>query len=270
MQNKQPSTLPIWLISLIIVIVLHITIAAALIIGWTPPPLPPTTAPAAIMLEFSPLIETPNNTPQEDPAPVTQEASDPTPVEPEPIKEPDLLPEPPVEAPKPRVVINKQPKPKPIKKPIRKPVEKPIKKPKEITNDTKPKADVTSTASAASQNVSDRVAAPETIVSKGPSKAQITWQSRLFSHITRYKRYPRMARSKRQQGTVSVNFTIDSQGKVSAKNIVKSSGYPLLDQEVLDLLDRAQPLPKPPAKILNGKISRTITIPISFNLKDRY
>lgn len=270
MQNKQYSALPIWLISLVIVIGLHIGVAVALIIGWNPAPPVPLSAPAAIMIELSPTIEAPNNTPQENPAPVTQEASEPTPVEPEPVVEPEPLPEPPIETPKPKVVINKQPKPKPIKKPVKKPIEKPIEKPKEITTDTKPKAETTSTASAVSENISDRVAAPETTASTRPSKAQITWQSRLFAHITRYKRYPRMARSKRQQGTVSVNFTINAQGRVSSKRIVKSSGYPLLDQEVLDLLDRAQPLPKPPADVLKGKTARTITIPINFNLKDRY
>lgn len=269
MQSRQSSVLVRWLISLLIVIGLHIGLATALIIGWAPSPPNIQEAPAAIMVELSPLIEAPNNTPQEDPAPVTQEVSNPTPTEPEPIDEPEPMPEPPVETPKPKLVINK-PKPKPIKKPIEKPMEKPIEKPKEITNDTQPKADATSKASAASNNVSDRVAAPETTASTGPSKAQITWQSRLFAHIARYKRYPLMARNKRQQGTVSVNFTIDAQGKVSNKRIVKSSGYALLDQEVMDLLDRAQPLPLPPADVLNGKTARAITIPINFNLKDRY
>lgn len=270
MQSKQSSSITLWLISLIIVIGLHIGLAVALMVSWNAAPPPLLTAPAAIMIELSPTIEAPNNTPQEDPAPITQQVSNPTPVESDPIDEPTPLPEPPIEAPKPKVVINKQPKPKPIKKSVKKPIEKPIEKPKETTEDTLPKAESTSKTSAVSDKVSDRVAAPETTASNRPSKAQITWQSRLFAHIARYKRYPLMARKKRQQGTVSVNFTIDTQGKVSAKRVVKSSGYPLLDQEVLNLLDRAQPLPKPPADVLNGKNARTITIPINFNLKDRY
>lgn len=270
MQNKQPSSIILWVISLIIVIGLHISLAVALMFSWHAAPPPPLTAPAAIMVELAPSIEAPNNTPQKDPAPITQQISDPTPEEPDPIDEPDPLPEPIIEKPDPKVVINKQPKPKPIKKPVKKPIEKPIEKPKEITEDTLPKAEISSTASAVSDRISDRVAAPETTASTSPSKAQITWQSRLFAHIAKYKRYPMMARKKRQQGTVSVNFTIDTQGNLSAKRIVKSSGYPLLDQEVLNLLDRAQPLPKPPADVLNGKNARTITIPINFNLKDRY
>ncbi len=257
-----------WLIAFIIVVALHIGLATALMLGWNPLPPAQPPIPAAVMLELAPLPEAPNNTPQENPAPVEQVASDPTPVEPEPIQEPDPIPVPePVEAPEPKVVIQKKPEPKPIKKPVEKPVEKPIEKPKEITEDTRPKAEVTTNSSAVSDRVSDRVAAPVTTSSTRPSKAQITWQSQLFSRIARYKRYPREARSKHQEGTVSVNFTIDAQGQVLAKHIVKSSGYPSLDQEVLDLLDRAQPLPKPPADVLNGNSSRAITIPINFNLR---
>lgn len=260
-----------WLIALIIVIFLHIALAVALMMGWNPLPPAIPAPPPAVMLELAALPEAPNSNPVPDPAPVEQVASNPTPAEPEVIKEPDPIPTPePVEAPKPKIVIAKKPEPKPIKKPVKKPVIEPIKKPQPDTEDTQPKADVTTQASMASDNPSHRVAAPATTSSTRPSKAQITWQSQLFSRIARYKRYPTEARYKRQEGTVTVNFTISAQGNVLSKRIVKSSGYPLLDQEVLDLLSRAEPLPKPPADILNGSDRRAITIPINFNLrKDR-
>lgn len=257
-----------WLIAFIIVIILHIAVAAGLMIGWNPLPPNNQIAPAAVMIELAALPEAPNNNPQPDPAPKEQVASDPTPTQPEPINEPDPLPDPePIEVPKPKIVIAKQQKPKPIKKPIKEPIEKPLDKPKQITEDTKPKADVTTNASMVSGNISDRVAAPGTTSSNTPSKAQITWQSQLFGRIARYKRYPSEARYKRQEGTVIVNFTISAQGQVLSKRIIRSSGFPLLDQEVLDLLTRAEPLPKPPADILKGSNSRAITIPINFNLK---
>ena len=264
MHSNSTITLARWVIAFIIVVALHIGFAAILLTSWNPSK--PQEIPAAVMIELAPFAESPTNTPSENPAAVTQEASNPTPDEPEPIKEPDPLPEPPVEAPKPKVVIHKQ---KPIKKPVEKPIKKPIEKPKEITNDTKPKADVTSKASMSSSNASDRTAAPITTASNTPSQAQISWQTRLMSRLLKYKRYPNQARFRRQEGKVFVDFTIDAQGKVLAKRIIRSSGHTALDQEALSLLDRAQPLPAPPPDVLDGRISMNITVPISFSLKDR-
>lgn len=259
-----------WIVAFIIVLVLHIGFATLLLANWHPNE--PQEIPATVMIELAPIPESPTNNPSETPEAVTQEASNPTPVEPEPepIKEPEPLPEPPIETPKPKVVIQK-PKPikKEIKKSIKKPIEKPIEKPKEITNDTKPKADVTSKASVASNNLSNRTAAPMTTASNKPSAAQINWQARLMSRLLRYKRYPNQARFRRQEGNVSIDVTLNSQGKVLAKKIIKSAGHTLLDQEVLKLVERAQPLPAPPSEVLNGKTSITITIPINFSLKER-
>lgn len=265
MHSNSTATFARWSIAFIIVVALHFGFAALLLTNWNPNK--PQEIPAAVMIELAPFAESPTNTPSEDPAAVTQEASDPTPVEPEPIKEPEPLPEPAVETPKPKVVIQK---PKPIKKPIKKPIEKPIEKPKEITQDTKPKADITSTASAAaSNNKSDRTTAPVTTASNKPSQAQISWQSRLMSRLLKYKRYPNQARFRHQEGKVLVNFTISSQGNVLDKKVIKSSGHRLLDQEVLNLLDRAKPLPSPPPEVLDGKSSISITVPINFSLKER-
>lgn len=270
MHSNSPLAIIRWVIAFITVIALHIGLAALLLINWAPNR--PQEIGAAVMIELAPFAESPNNTPSENPAAVTQEASNPTPVEPEPepepIKEPE--PEPPVEAPKPKVVIHKQkPVKKVVKKPIKKPIEKPIEKTKEVTNDTKPKAEVSSQASTTSNKVSERTAAPVTTASNKPSIAQKNWQSSLMNRLLKYKRYPNRARFKRQEGVVHVEFTINMQGNVLNKKIVKSSGHALLDQEVLNLIDRAQPLPTPPADVLKGKISINITVPISFSLKER-
>lgn len=268
MSNTSTDNTLRWSVAFIIVVTFHTIAAIGLIVGWNPLPPKVPNPPAAVMIELAALPEAPNNSPQPEPAPKEQIASDPTPVPHEPIKEPDPLPDPkPIEAPKPKVVIAKQQKPKPIKKPIKEPVEKPLDKPKQLTEDTKPKAEVTTNASMASNNISDKTAAPATTSSASPSKAQITWTAQLYSQIARYKRYPSEARYKHQEGIVTVNFTITSDGRVLDKRIVKSSNFPLLDQEVLDLLSRAEPLPKPPADILKGGNSRAITIPINFNLK---
>jgi protein TonB len=43
-----------------------------------------------------------------------------------------------------------------------------------------------------------------------------------------------------------VAFIIDHGGRLLASGIVQSSGSPTLDQETLEMLARAQPMPTPP------------------------
>lgn len=99
------------------------------------------------------------------------------------------------------------------------------------------------------------------------SHAVETWQASLLAHIQQAKRYPVMARARRQQGVVVVHFTMDRQGNVLTANISKSSGYDLLDQEALAMVRRAQPLPKPPPEF-TGSLDMVVG-PIEFFLTNR-
>ncbi len=72
----------------------------------------------------------------------------------------------------------------------------------------------------------------------------IRWQSALAAHLERFKRYPTAARAHGEQGIAKVAFTIDHEGHLLRSQIVQSSGSPLLDQETLDMLARAQPMPR--------------------------
>ena len=69
----------------------------------------------------------------------------------------------------------------------------------------------------------------------------------------------------RQQGVVHLRFTIDRQGEVVASEINKSSGFELLDDEVLALIQRAQPVPAPPSEVAGSRIE--MLVPVSFSLR---
>ena len=88
------------------------------------------------------------------------------------------------------------------------------------------------------------------------------WQSRLMAHLERRKRYPSGARSRREQGTAYVRFTIDERGNVLSASLARSSGSAELDAEVLSLVRRASPVPAPPPGV-----NRTITAPVQFRLR---
>jgi protein TonB len=84
-------------------------------------------------------------------------------------------------------------------------------------------------------------------------------------HLGRHKRYPPAARSLRQQGSVSVAFTMDRLGNVVAARVLTSSGSTLLDEEATAVLKRASPLPAPPPSI--GGATFELVLPIQFRIR---
>ena len=102
----------------------------------------------------------------------------------------------------------------------------------------------------------------------GTSHAALNWQGQLLARLEQAKRYPQSAQMRQQQGMVMLHFTMDRDGNVLASNIQKSSGYDALDQETLALLQRAQPLPKPPADVTGNPID--LVVPVEFYLNRRF
>jgi periplasmic protein TonB len=93
----------------------------------------------------------------------------------------------------------------------------------------------------------------------------IRWESALASHIERFKRYPAAARAHDEQGTVTIAFTLDRAGHVMSSHVLRSSGSQALDDETLAMLQRAQPLPPPPAEIPSKDLS--FVVPVRFNIR---
>jgi len=91
------------------------------------------------------------------------------------------------------------------------------------------------------------------------------WESLLAAHIEHFKRYPTEARSRGEQGTAKVAFTIDHEGRLLGSRIVQTSGSTALDQETLAMLTRAQPMPRPPDHVSNADL--TFIVPVRFNIR---
>ncbi|MCM8823554.1 MAG: TonB family protein [Candidatus Omnitrophica bacterium] len=79
-----------------------------------------------------------------------------------------------------------------------------------------------------------------------------------------YLLYPQEAKEKGYEGTVDIKFNIDYEGKVINPQIIKSSGYPILDKAALLTLDIAQPFPYPP-HVTDKTIE--ITLPLNFKIE---
>ncbi|CAD5106277.1 energy transducer TonB [Zestomonas carbonaria] len=244
--TTQTRTLSRYAVSLAVVLALHGGLAFWALF-WHPQAAPVELPPPAVMIELEPL---PPAAPKPAPPP-------PQIVEPEP--EPEPLPKL-VEAPKPKIAIT-QPKPKPKPKPKPpKPIEKPQPKPAEEPPQEAPPAPPAETDS--------KPAAQQLASVSAPSKAEVTWQSKLLSHLSRYKRYPEDARRRGYEGITRVRFSVDRDGNVLSVELVGSSGSASLDRATLAMIRRAQPVPKPPADLLDGN-SLEVVAPFVYSLDRR-
>jgi periplasmic protein TonB len=86
----------------------------------------------------------------------------------------------------------------------------------------------------------------------------------LAMHIAKYKKFPRIAQRRGWQGEVILQVKLTGQGQLIEKKLRQSSGFKVLDEEGLSMIDRAIPFPTPPS-ILSGR-TFTILVPIKFTL----
>ena len=62
-----------------------------------------------------------------------------------------------------------------------------------------------------------------------------------------------------------LSFSVDRNGHVLAHRIARSSGHAALDDEVMAMIERAEPLPPFPATMTRTKLD--LTVPIRFSLR---
>tara|TARA_R110000851_G_scaffold328522_1_gene499409 strand:- start:191466 stop:192359 length:894 start_codon:yes stop_codon:yes gene_type:complete len=250
-----------WLTSLLIVLIIY----AAPLVWWLIPEEssgPNTPPPAAMVVELAPAPVAPPTPTDQAPGPELSEAVPPEPEpQPEPLPEPEIPPAPP--AVKPEVPVKPEPEPKPETQQM--PEEPPPPDEMEVAPpEEKPSSTATALPDAPREDL--EAAAPNQGVSVPAvnSNAIPTWQNSLMLKLNEAKRYPARARRYRQEGVAYLRFTMDREGKVLAKSIEQSAGYSLLDEETLALIDRAQPLPKPPAEMQGEALE--FVIPVEFFL----
>lgn len=109
--------------------------------------------------------------------------------------------------------------------------------------------------------------APRTTVHELASAPRIdpSWESLLLKHLQEFKNYPLEARLRNEQGVVLLAFSIDRNGHVMSRHIVRGSGYADLDAEVMALVERAQPMPAFPPSMAEAELD--LTVPIRFSLR---
>lgn len=219
--------------------------------------------------------EPPQQPTPEKPAPAKPSPTAPPAPEPEAVL-PESVPEPaPVESPEPErpAEIDTNPKPRPGSQQnpstTTEPQVRHMPEPVERTPTYESPAAAAATASAPEEvkQKEETAAAPRQGVNvpvadlnKVPS-----WRDLLLHRLNAAKRYPSHARRLRQEGVSYLHFRMDTRGQVLASRIARSSGYELLDQETLALIQRAEPLPLPPPELAGHRLE--FVVPVDFFLR---
>lgn len=125
----------------------------------------------------------------------------------------------------------------------------------------------------------DRIAAPAQSVAPHTADSQTAsaptmapanpfaisaWRNELLQRLLQAKRYPEEARDRDQQGVVQLRISLDRQGKLLSANLVKSSGFAVLDAAAVATIHRAEPFPEPPPQMPGNPIE--LTVPVHFAL----
>ncbi len=260
-----------WTLAALIVLAAHFGLAATYWL-WPPPPAESAAMAPAVILELAPLPVSPTSPADLAPGPEmveSEQSSEPAPVTPPEMTEPIPKIEGPAE------VTLPMPEPKPPEKPVEQkvvepkpPEPKPIEKPREKPPETKqverrPPAPRT-TAAPRSETRTAPVARAASPGSTQSNAAIASWRDRVVAHLQRNKRYPRGSESRREQGVVTLSFSLDRRGHVLSRSIVRSSGYSELDSEVMSMIARAQPLPPFPLEMPQSSIQ--LVVPIRFSV----
>lgn len=123
----------------------------------------------------------------------------------------------------------------------------------EVTESTQPPepqvAAVTSTDSASG-------------IGRGRSDNSAIYSGLVQAHLARYQQYPVAARRSGTQGVATVSFSIDRDGRVTTARLANGSGNTAIDREVVAMVHRASPFPRPP----DGR-DRNFTVPVRFSLR---
>jgi protein TonB len=195
-------------------------------------------------VEVSLVAALPADEVQEEPEPVVE----PEPVPAPPVVEPIVEPPPVPETKPPEMTLPEPAPPKPVPQP--KPQPKAAPKPKPAARVARASGDGSSAipgndATTATASTGGTTAKPGYLRNPHPS-------------------YPEEARKAGQQGVVTLRLSVDAGGRPSSVQVIRSSGFPLLDERARSTV--AGQWSFKPAKVGGNPVSSQIIIPIRFTL----
>jgi periplasmic protein TonB len=86
----------------------------------------------------------------------------------------------------------------------------------------------------------------------------------LSAEVAKVQRYPALARMRGWQGTAVLAITVSAAGNVLKSSVARSSGYAVLDEQALQMVSEAAPLPGSPTPFPGRALE--IELPVVFRL----
>mgnify|MGYP005839882083 FL=1 len=208
---------------------------------------------------------------QAGPPPPSQELPKPPPPKPPPPK--------PVVKPKPKPVVKPQPEPEPIPERLALPRPAPVVSPAPSRPSSSPTAGSAATYGRGSGSGSGTGtgrgygsgsgtgsgSGSGTGSGAGAGTALQGYLAKVRSLLERNKIYPSQARSRNEQGTVVVRFTISADGRIAGISLSRSSGSSILDQAAQETVNKVGRFPPIPAEV--QKNSLTVQVPLAYRLQ---
>ena len=245
-----------WGLAAAVVCAAHFGLMAGYLLLPAPEPDGSMDSPVVI-IDFAPVPVVPSSPDDIAPGPDMVEAQ-PTP-KPPPQVEPEVVePTPKMEAPTPAEVTLPEPKPKAVEQKSEQPPDTQKTETKEVRVQAAP-APQTTAAPRSEQNTAAVPQAPSP-GSAATRAAIASWRNLVVARLQSAKRYPSGAEGNH---LVLVSFTIDRNGQVIARSIVRSSGNSVFDQEALAMVMRAAPFPPVPVAIPGPSV--VLPVPINFS-----
>ena len=263
----------------------------------TPAPVPQVQQPEPVAPPRPDVIALPRAEPRPElAAPRIQPPS-----ESKPLPKADVIPEPQIERAPPPPVARLEPRPQPPTKPAIEPLPQPPQiEPKIVRQEAKlqqelprpvvPRAEpsppdarsapplvnsapippVASAPTPPAASAPPAAAKPQPAAPKANEEAEgrllLTFSQSISKQIKRYQKYPAPAQRRGWEGTAEVLLQIAADGNVTGITLGKSSGHAILDEEALNMVRRASPLPAAPPD-LRGR-ALVVTVPIVFRLQN--
>lgn len=179
---------------------------------------------------------------------------------PEPVEPESVIPEPPVPEP---VVTRAEPEPNPEdvveRAPDKPPVPPVAAPPPPLPKPARPRVAV--------QRPGPSAEAATQVAASSPAPAPVVspnWNAALAAWLHRNKTYPPAARSRGEQGSSQVRFTVARDGRVRAVELVGTTGSPILDEAVRHLLNGAT-VPAFPVDMPHAEV--TVNVRINYSLR---
>ncbi|MSN96853.1 energy transducer TonB [Campylobacter sp. FMV-PI01] len=95
---------------------------------------------------------------------------------------------------------------------------------------------------------------------------KVSYQSLVFSHLNKFKNYPKNSILNKEEGMVIIRVKLDKDGNVLLADIKKSCNFESLNNAATQLFKKASPLPKPPENLIKNGVL-VFSMPVEYDIK---